>query len=118
MWMLALSPFVLCAIHVTLMLHVGLATGAWNTFGYGLDRSGCNTPCFRAHLGVFRAALAFTLWGAMPGWVTLVCIQRFQRALAPGRLVVQAFWFGLGWLLAILIAGYDIGRFFERLFNR
>jgi len=108
-WLLMLTPFLLLLVFLALVAHVRIGLGHWPEPMV----ENYQTAAFRAHHGAVIWFGCFTIWGALPLWLVLVCIQRFRRSWSWKLHVLQAAVYAVGWCAIAAYAAWDPGRFVD-----
>lgn len=103
MWLLMFTPAGALLLFVSVALHLRIGLGRWPTYASGEYQ----TAAFQVHEQLFNVFLGFTIWGAIPLWLVLVCMQRFRPAWSWKRVLGQLLLFLTGWMLIALFIGLN-----------
>ena len=106
-WALMLTPILLLLVFLTLVLH------AWIGLGH-LPKpmvEDYQTATFHLHRNAVIWFGCFTIWGALPLWLVLVCTERFRPTWSWKLPVVQALVYAVGWCVIAAYAAWDPGQF-------
>jgi len=106
-WMIALTPVLLLLGFLTLTAHVRIGLGYVPHSMTG----NYQTTAFHVHQRAVFGLGCFTIWGAMPLWLVLLCVRRFCCSWSWAMPILQVLVFALGWGAIAIFAASDFGHF-------
>lgn len=112
-WALMLTPLLLLVVFFSLMIHLWIALGHWPT----PSNQDYRPAIFLMHERFVTWFGRFTIWGAIPIWLGLVCIQRFHWSWSMKLHVVQALVFVAGWGAIVGFAAWNPGKVMNWYFD-
>ena len=106
-WALMLTPALLLLVFFTLAVHVRIGLGHWPTSMV----ENYHATAYVMHERAFLWIGCFTVWGAIPLWLVLVCIQRFRPLWSWKLHLVQAATYAAGWGAIAAYTAWDPCQF-------